>query len=482
MNKLKLNENLTNSINPNIVPYNQKLTNPQILGTFINSLKSLHKQQENKKRNFKKLMNLFSVRVQKYDDSSSHNKTDEKLIKVKKSELANKLYKKRKNNVKTLYNGNNAGVNMLSSNNNLKFPNFKRYQNSIREEYQTNKKLIPDTESNYDKEYEYNSDSSIFTNAIKDKFICTEEGENDESEAINLSPNSRKYKVRTRKTLSLEKNKNPNPVFTKSILNERSKFIKHKFSKQMDMAKSKKYGVKKEFELSEYGGENLLRNGHGNTNSNNGRNKLTSNNPAKKSNRLSINTNMINNTFINIDTSMYNSYKSTEGKHHQDNSQQQFINYYLIKSVQDNKDLMFYCNNEDCEDEKLDKIDNIDKIDSLDHKSRIIYIKPSPKLLSSLSSLFSTSKIVSKSITKNISHDHTNSGGFSLNQTPKAKSQRGKENSSGMNFDHNSIIEKLKNLELMREGNGEKVLTINSNTSESEEEWGGNESVDSDDS
>jgi len=62
-----------------------KLSHPKTLNTFISCLKSLHKQQENKKKNYKKLMNLFSVKVQKYDDSSSHNKTDEKF-KVRKSD------------------------------------------------------------------------------------------------------------------------------------------------------------------------------------------------------------------------------------------------------------------------------------------------------------------------------------------------------------------------------------------------------------
>lgn len=39
---------------------NEKLTNPKIMNLYINSLKSLYKQQENKKKNYKKLTNLFS--------------------------------------------------------------------------------------------------------------------------------------------------------------------------------------------------------------------------------------------------------------------------------------------------------------------------------------------------------------------------------------------------------------------------------------
>ena len=46
-----------------------KLTEPKVLEILIASLKALHKQQESKRKNYKRLINSFSVRVQKYEDS-----------------------------------------------------------------------------------------------------------------------------------------------------------------------------------------------------------------------------------------------------------------------------------------------------------------------------------------------------------------------------------------------------------------------------
>ena len=40
-----------------------KLTEPQILNVFLSSLKSLYKQQESKKKNYKKLINSSFMSV-----------------------------------------------------------------------------------------------------------------------------------------------------------------------------------------------------------------------------------------------------------------------------------------------------------------------------------------------------------------------------------------------------------------------------------
>ena len=66
-------------------------------------------------------------------------------------------------------------------------------------------------------------------------------------------------------------------------------------------------------------------------------------------------------------------------------------------------------------------------------------------LLSSLSSILSSS-IVSKKTTKNISNEQSK-----FTQTPK------KENENIITFDYESIIEKLKNIELLRK-EGEKTI------------------------
>jgi hypothetical protein len=314
---------------------NEKLTNPKIMNLYISSLKSLHKQQENKKKNYKKLMNLFSVRVQRYDDSSSH-KTDDKL-KNRKCDFANRIKSKRKNRY---------GVKDTTT----------PIKKILIEEYES---------SAFSKEYEYNSDSSIYK-----KDNIEEEDQSDKSSKL----------IETRKTMSLSKTH-----FAKS---ERAKLLKHKFNKQIDLARSKKF-------------------------------------PKEKT----------------IDTSVYNSYKSinsSEKKNATKNSERIF-NYYLIKSIE-NEDIIF--NKEDI-DVQYDE--NYKCYYSLDHKSRIIYIKTSPKLLSSLSSIFN-SRIVSRKTTKNISASQSQS-----THTPK----KDEENISA--FDHETIIEKLKNIESLRNDVGEYV-------------------------
>ena len=137
---------------------------------------------------------------------------------------------------------------------------------------------------------------------------------------------------------------------------------------------------------------------------------------------------------IIFDTSVYNSYKSVNSNSDKklSNNNQHFINYYFIKGINEDKDLIIY-NDKDSEI-KFDE--NYKCYYSLDHKSKIIYVKTSPKLLSSLSSILN-SEIVSNKATKNISKDHSK------------YSPKNDEINVGI-FDHDSIIEKLKNIEILR--------------------------------
>ena len=165
----------------------ESLSNPKILKLFISSLNNLHKPQENKRKNNKKFMNLFSVKVTKYDDSSSHYRTDDKTrFRGNKYDISHRTFKKKSKNIKKKLNK------LIDS---------------------SKEKFHPDNNSNNENnEYECNSDSSIFTQEKK------------------LQLNKEKIK---RNTISLTKNQ-----FPKS---ERSKLIKNKFNKQMDQAKLKKF-------------------------------------------------------------------------------------------------------------------------------------------------------------------------------------------------------------------------------------------------
>jgi hypothetical protein len=313
--------------------HNEKLTNPKVMNLFLSSLKSLHKQQENKKKNYKKLMNLFSVRVQRYDDSSSH-KTDDKL-KNKKCDFANRMYKKRKNR-------------MLKENSCVK------------------RVLIEESESFGGGCEGYNSESDIYK---KDNI------EDDDKHSDTGCNKLTEY----RKTYSLSK------IHFK---NERSKLLRHKFNKQIDLARSKKF-------------------------------------PKDL-----------------IDSSVYNSYKSVGSTERKNLSKESVLNYYLIKSIE-NDDIIF-----SKEDIDVQYDENYKCYYSLDHKSRIIYIKTSPKLLSSLSSILS-SRIVSRKTTKNISQNQSK-----FTQTPK------KANEGVITFDHETIIEKLKNIESLRNEGVENQVYI----------------------
>lgn len=102
--------------------------------------------------------------------------------------------------------------------------------------------------------------------------------------------------------------------------------------------------------------------------------------------------------------------------------------------MNENKDLIQY-NNDDSDNREMQYDENSKCYYSLDHKSKIIYIKPSPKLLSSMTSYFN-SKIASRKATNNISNSQSN-----REHTPQA-------NKETISFDHNSFLEKLKNLEI----------------------------------
>jgi hypothetical protein len=292
-------------------------------------------------------MNLFSVKVTKYDDSSSHYRTDDKnSIRGNKYDISQRVVKKKTKNIKK------------------KMSKLKEFSPKVK---------ILDENSN--DEYEYNSDSSIFT----------------QENNFQL-----KYKEKIeRNVISLTKNQ-----FPKS---ERSKLIKNKFNRQMDQAKLKKF-IK----------EDIM-------NQNLGKN------------------------YFNVECLKYldsleGSYKSLNSidnkKSSSTNKNKNLINYYFIKNLNENKELILY-NKDDSDDQKIKFDDNYKCYYSLDHKSKIIYIKPSPKLLSSISSILN-SKLASSKATKNISMNQSK-----ISYTPKEKT-------NDLAFDHNSIIQKLKNIEISR--------------------------------
>jgi len=381
-----------------------KLSNPKILNLFISCLKSTHLKQEIKKKKDKRLMNLFSVRVNKYDDSSSHYKTDDKF-KKRKADVAKNLNKKKrtyinkvkrvnyeklttKNSTKKFY--SSAGV-VEDSEKKFKIDRNLNNLNNL------NFKKTNCEENEYD--YENNSDSSIYT---KEKFLHSNE------EEYNFQQHH------DRKPLSVVSKR-------KNIINEKFKYLKSKFHKQIDKTKARKNS------------DHLEKNEIINQNSKikkNHENKFM----KKNLNLIDIDTNL-NSPFVKCipyDNSLYNSYKSANSNERKTPSEH-FLNYYLIKQIEDDKELIFY----DGEDHNRFQYDDNYKCHySLDHKSRIIYIKPSPKLLSSISSILN-SKICSRNTTKNLSGDRSHIS----NGTPKKE---------GQDFDHNKIVEKLKNLELVR--------------------------------
>jgi len=98
---------------------------------------------------------------------------------------------------------------------------------------------------------------------------------------------------------------------------------------------------------------------------------------------------------------------------------------------------MIQYNNEDSDNKEMQYDENYKCYYSLDHKSKIIYIKPSPKLLSTMTSYFN-SKLASRKATNNISNSQSN-----REHTPQT-------NKDHISFDHNSFLEKLKTLEIKR--------------------------------
>jgi len=68
---------------------------------------------------------------------------------------------------------------------------------------------------------------------------------------------------------------------------------------------------------------------------------------------------------------------------------------------------MIQYNNEDSDNKEMQYDENYKCYYSLDHKSKIIYIKPSPKLLSTMTSYFN-SKLVLRKAFNNISNNQYN--------------------------------------------------------------------------
>ncbi len=94
------------------------LSDEKILKIFLSSLKEIYKQQEIKKKNYKKLIGYYTIKAQKYEDSSTS------------TEMNSRPNKK------------------------IVFVSSKKKNTKIQPEYTT--------------EYSYQSDSSIFTNKEKD--------------------------------------------------------------------------------------------------------------------------------------------------------------------------------------------------------------------------------------------------------------------------------------------------------------------------
>lgn len=86
-------------MNKNPFPPNKPLTltDPIVLDILLMSLKSLHKQQEIKKKNHKKLINSFSIKVQKYNDGSASTPgTGNELKQNKTNKMLLNIYSKKK--------------------------------------------------------------------------------------------------------------------------------------------------------------------------------------------------------------------------------------------------------------------------------------------------------------------------------------------------------------------------------------------------
>lgn len=121
------------------------------------------------------------------------------------------------------------------------------------------------------------------------------------------------------------------------------------------------------------------------------------------------------------------------------NGKKSALDIFVMKNLEKNKELICY------DDDKYsqDDIDNNNKcFYSLDQKSRIIYIKPSPK-----SNSVMNSKIISKKATKNIS----NVDSAKCNQTPRCNNN---EENEEVNLNHDIIVEKLNDIKMMRIHNG----------------------------
>ena len=73
------------------------LTDPIVLDVLLMSLKALHKQQELKKKNHKKLINSFSIKVQKYNEGNASTPgTGNELKQNKTNKMLLSVYSKKK--------------------------------------------------------------------------------------------------------------------------------------------------------------------------------------------------------------------------------------------------------------------------------------------------------------------------------------------------------------------------------------------------
>lgn len=326
----------------------EKLTNPKIMNILLESLTNLHRQQESKKKQSKKIMNLFSIKVQKYEDSSSYYRTDDNLNKSKSRKFPLTTFRFKQKNKKNIWNKHKS-----------RKINKKDYNSNTN--YDSQIDILSERFKNVDVKHDYNSDSSIYLTENKEKLLIYDEINNRFTKSLNNKCNKK--------------------------VDNKTKLIKFKFN---DKTKTKKF-------IDE---DNI-----------------------KHTNIYQLSGNELRESFI--DQSLYNSYKSINSSDKK-KSKEFMTNFY--KNINEDKDMILYYNEND---------DNVNDNQyhsyySLDNKSKIIYIKPSPKFFSRMPSLLE-SNIVSRKAPSNLS-------GEKSNITPKDDIKT--------TFDHKSIVEKLKYLEI----------------------------------
>lgn len=148
-----------------------KLTEPKILNLFISSLKELYRQQEIKKKNYKKLINSFSVRTQNFEDN--HNNNQQQLdYKLTKNDfiILSAHYRKKKSNEclshnsdSSIYNSNNNNekveakrINHVSLNKTLQNERMKFLKHKFFNEQKKSKKFLLESEGFHEVEKKIN--------------------------------------------------------------------------------------------------------------------------------------------------------------------------------------------------------------------------------------------------------------------------------------------------------------------------------------